>query len=375
MLFAFFPTRDSPVFCNLASPSGARAPNLSVGSVATLKKPFGLALALASFVIARRMIPRDSFAGKVVVITGGSRGLGLALARRLAQENAKLAILARDVQELARAKNDLDQYGSTVTTWICDVKNESAVRSTIEQVATRLGGIDALINNAGEIVVGPLDAMDREDFKNALDIHFWAPFNVTFASLAYLSKSPFARIVNIASFGGKVAVPHLAPYCVSKFALVGLSDALRAEFAAKNISITTVTPGLMRTGSHKNAFFKGQHRKEFAWFSLGAGNPLVSMDADRAAGQILEAARRKQPELTITVAARLAELAQTLLPNVMADLMKLTARLLPQMPIQFGNKTYTGWESESPVSPSLLTRIADRSTGLYNGLRQFRPRR
>jgi NAD(P)-dependent dehydrogenase (short-subunit alcohol dehydrogenase family) len=339
------------------------------------RKPFGLALALSSLVIARRVVPRDSFAGKVVVITGGSRGLGLALARRLAHEKAKLAILARDHQELLRAKADLDQYSPTVTTWICDVKDESAVRSTVEQIATVLGGIDALINNAGEIVVGPLDAMERKDFKDALDIHFWGPFNVTFASLAHLSKSRFARIVNIASFGGKVAVPHLAPYCVSKFALVGLSDALRAELSSKNISITTVTPGLLRTGSHKNAFFKGQHRKEFAWFSLGAGNPLVSMDADRAAGQILDAARRRQPELTITLAARLAAIAQALLPNVMADLMKLTARLLPGMPIQPDNKTYIGWESESILSPSLLTRIADRATEFYNGLRKFPSRR
>jgi NAD(P)-dependent dehydrogenase (short-subunit alcohol dehydrogenase family) len=338
------------------------------------KKPLGLALALSSLVIARMMVPRDSFAGKVVVITGGSRGLGLALARRLAQENAKLAILARDQQELLRAKTDLDRYASTVTTWICDVKNESAVRSTIEHIATVLGGIDVLINNAGEIVVGPLDAMEPKDFKDALDIHFWAPFNVMSASLAYLSKSRFARIVNIASFGGKVAVPHLAPYCVSKFALVGLSDALRAELSSRNISVTTVTPGLLRTGSHKNAFFKGQHRKEFAWFSLGAGNPLVSMDADRAAAQILAAARRKQPEVTITLAARLAVLAQALFPNVMADLMKLTARLLPQMPMKPDNKTYTGWESESTLSPSLFTRIADQATEVYNGLRQSPPR-
>jgi NAD(P)-dependent dehydrogenase (short-subunit alcohol dehydrogenase family) len=340
-----------------------------------VKKPFGLALALTSFAIARMMVPRDSFAGKVVVITGGSRGLGLALARRLAQENAQLAILARDQQELVRAKADLDKYASSVTTWICDVKNESAVRSTIEQIANFLGGIDALINNAGEIVVGPLDAMNREDFKDALDIHFWAPFSVTFASVPYLSKSRFARIVNIASFGGKVAVPHLAPYCVSKFALVGLSDALRAELSSRNISITTVMPGLLRTGSHKNAFFKGQHRKEFAWFSLGAGNPLISMDADRAAGQILDAARRRQPELTITLAARLAAIVQALLPNFTAELMKLAARLLPRMPIHSAKKTYTGWESESTLSPSLLTRIADRATELYNGLRQFPPRR
>ncbi len=187
----------------------------------------------------------------------------------------------------------------------------------------------------------------------------------------YLSclKSRFARIVNIASFGGKVAVPHLAPYCVSKFALVGLSDALRAELSSKNISVTTVSPGLLRTGSHKNAFFKGQHRKEFAWFSLGASNPLVSMDADRAAYQILDAVRKRRPELTITFAARLAAISQALLPNVTANLIKLTARFLPRMPVRSKNKTYTGWESGSSFSPSLLTRIADRATELYNGLR------
>src|ERR1700733_9164453 len=117
-------------------------------------KKLGLALAVAWFVLARMMTPRDSFAGKVVIITGGSRGLGLALARRLAHEHAKLAILARDQQELLRAKTDLEQYASSVTTWVCDVKDESAVRSTIDQIASDLGGIDAVINNAGEIVVG-----------------------------------------------------------------------------------------------------------------------------------------------------------------------------------------------------------------------------
>jgi NAD(P)-dependent dehydrogenase (short-subunit alcohol dehydrogenase family) len=111
----------------------------------SLNKPFGLALALSSFVVARMMVRRDSFAGKVVVITGGSRGLGLALARRLARENAKLAILARDQQELLRAKIDLDKYASTVSTWVCDVRNESDVRSTIEEIATVLGGIDLLM--------------------------------------------------------------------------------------------------------------------------------------------------------------------------------------------------------------------------------------
>jgi NAD(P)-dependent dehydrogenase (short-subunit alcohol dehydrogenase family) len=159
----------------------------------SLKKSFGLALALSSFVVARMMVRRDSFAGKVVVITGGSRGLGLALAKRLAPENAKLAILARDQGELLRAKIDLDRYASTVTTWVCDVKNESDVRSTIAEIATVLGGIDLLINNAGEIVVGPLDAMEREDFKDASDFEFICSCECLLESSKRQSKRLLAR--------------------------------------------------------------------------------------------------------------------------------------------------------------------------------------
>jgi len=325
--------------------------------------------------LSRLLLSRDSFAGKVVVITGGSRGLGLALARKLAGEKAKLAIISRDQQELIRAKSDLVKFGCTVRTWVCDIKSESAVRSTIEEIATLFGGIDVVINNAGEIVVGPLEALNEHDFQDAMDIHFWAPWHVTFASLPYLFKSRFARVVNIASFGGKVAVPHLAAYCASKFALVGLSDALRAELSAKNVFVTTVSPGLLRTGSHKNAFFKGQHRKEFTWFSMGAGNPLVSMGADRAAGQILEAVRRKRPELTITLAAKLLVIAQALLPGVTADLIGVVARFLPRMSVTAEDKLYTGWESESSLSPSLLTSMADRATTAFNGFKRSPPAR
>jgi NAD(P)-dependent dehydrogenase (short-subunit alcohol dehydrogenase family) len=187
-----------------------------------------VAATVAASLLYRQLAPRDSFAHKVIVITGGSRGPGLGLARRLAREQARLAILARDEQELARAKSDLLKDCPVVTTWQCDIKDELAVQSTIQNIAKHFGRIDILINNAGEIVGGRLDAMTREDFRNGLDIHFWAPLSVTFAALPHLRKRCAARIVNITSFGGKLAVPHLAAYCVSKFALTGFSDALRA---------------------------------------------------------------------------------------------------------------------------------------------------
>jgi NAD(P)-dependent dehydrogenase (short-subunit alcohol dehydrogenase family) len=115
-----------------------------------------VAATVAASLLYRQLAPRDSFAHKVIVITGGSRGPGLGLARRLAREQARLAILARDEQELARAKSDLLKDCPVVTTWQCDIKDELAVQSTIQNIAKHFGRIDILINNAGEILAARL---------------------------------------------------------------------------------------------------------------------------------------------------------------------------------------------------------------------------
>ena len=137
------------------------------------------------------------------------------------------------------------------------------------------------------------------------------------------------RVVNISSIGGRIAVPHLIPYSASKFALVGLSDGLRVELARDNIRVTTVCPGLMRTGSPVNAMFKGQRPQEYAWFAISDSLPLASIDARRAAQQIIEACRSGDAELVITVQAKLAILARTLAPELFSDVMVLLNRLLP----------------------------------------------
>src|SRR5204863_2590958 len=111
------------------------------------------------------------------------------------------------------------------------------------------------------------------------------------------------RIVNISSIGGKVSVPHLLPYSASKFALVGLSEGLRAELAKDGIVVTTVCPGLMRTGSPRNAQFKGQHRAEYAWFTLSDSMPFFSQSAERAARQILSACRHGEAEVVLSLPA------------------------------------------------------------------------
>jgi short-subunit dehydrogenase len=309
---------------------------------------------------------RYSLRNKVVVISGGSRGLGLAMAREFARHGAYLALLARDKEELERAANDLRHFSARVSTWPCDVKEPHEVEQTISAIAEKHARIDVLVNNAGIMLVAPLDAMVKGDFEEAMQIHFWAPYHLTMAALPYLRRNGESRIVNISSIGGRVAVPHMAPYCASKFALAGFSDALRAEVARQGIRVTTVSPGLMRTGSHVNATFKGDYEKEFTWFAVGAGMPFLSMNAERAARQIVAAARRGQPALTITIPARCLIFAQAIMPNLLARILQLVNLLLPANEVGRGLVRQKGYDSQSAWAPSLLTILADQAAPLYN---------
>jgi short-subunit dehydrogenase len=307
-----------------------------------------------------RQFSNYSFENKSVLITGGSRGLGLVLARQFAKEKSRLAITARDEGELERAQFDLQKRGATVLTVPCDVTSESQVAEMIDRVQSHYGGIDVLINNAGQIQTGPFDVMTREDFEKAINVHFWGPLNTILAVLPSMRERGDGRIVNISSIGGKVSVPHLLPYCASKFALVGLSEGLRAALLKDGIYVTTVCPGLMRTGSPRNADFKGQHRKEYAWFSISDALPLTSVSAELAAKQIVEACRRRKAGLVISLPAQLAVFFNSNLPGLTAELLAIANKVLPE-PGGIGKRTAKGKESYSNWSPSWLTSLNEEA--------------
>src|SRR5216110_1031021 len=308
-----------------------------------------------------------SLRDKVAVITGGSRGLGLVLARHICAQGGSVAIIARDPEELERAKVDLGRRSGAPNAFgvKCDLLDASQIESAVQEIIDRFGKIDILINNAGIIEVGPLENMTREDFERAMRLHFWAAYELISRIIPEMRIWGGGRIVNISSIGGKVAVPHLAPYSASKFALTGFSDAIRAELARDNIHVTTVAPGMMRTGSHVNAKFKGKHDKEFAWFAASAGAPLLSMNANRAARKILAACRRGQPSLTLTFAARAAILGNALFPNLTGYAMKFANRLLPGAGGEEGNKSRAGSQLRR-LTPERLTKLADRATEKNN---------
>ncbi len=318
----------------------------------------------------RRGRPFD-FDGASVVITGGSRGLGLNMARQLAEEGARLTILARDKDELARAKRDIQAHarGAQVLTVVCDVAEQRQVQDAIEAAVRQYGRLDVLINNAGQIIVGPVENMAVADYERMMAVNLRGPLYGMYAALPHMKRQGGGRIVNIASVGGKVAIPHLVPYCASKFALVGLSDGMRAELARHNIRITTVCPGELRTGAHLNSLFKGQQGKEFEFLAFSESSPASSMDAGRAARQIVDACRHGDPALTISVQARAMAISNALFPSVTAAVSATTARFLPRPDPDGGNRAKLGWDSFTKLAPSLLTFLEDKAAVDNNGLK------
>ncbi|HYV12774.1 MAG TPA: SDR family oxidoreductase [Pyrinomonadaceae bacterium] len=297
---------------------------------------------------------------KTVLITGGSRGLGLVMAREFAREGARVVICARDEQELDQARLDLEKFGTEVMTARCDVTNRHDVMAMVANVYTQLGSIDVLVNNAGVIQVGPLEVMTHEDFELAMQAHFWGPLNTIMAVLPSMREKRAGRIVNISSIGGKVSVPHLIPYSASKFALTGLSKGLRAELMKDGIKVTTVCPGLMRTGSPRNADFKGKHQYEYAWFSISDALPLLTVSAENAARQIVGACKRGQAELVISVPAKIAVLFDALFPEAMSQMLALANGLLPKAG-GVGTERMKGRDSTSSWSPSWLTTLNEEA--------------
>jgi NAD(P)-dependent dehydrogenase (short-subunit alcohol dehydrogenase family) len=269
--------------------------------------------------------------GRSALVTGASRGLGLLLACELARQGCdRVAICARNELELARARPLVEEAGAAVLALPCDVADAAAVARMVAEVTDRFGGVDVLLNNAGIIEVGPARTMLLNDYRQAMDVMFWGTVHCTEAVLPLMRQRGEGRIVNITSIGGKLAVPHLLPYACAKFASVAYSEGLRAELASEGIRITTVVPGLMRTGSFLHARFKGvAPGAEYAMFSVLANAPLTSMDAERAARRIVLAARRGESELILTLPANLAARGHGLFPGTTGDLLGIIARFLP----------------------------------------------
>jgi NAD(P)-dependent dehydrogenase (short-subunit alcohol dehydrogenase family) len=292
---------------------------------------------------------RADLNGQVALITGGSRGLGLALAHELGAHGCKLAICARDRAELDRAAAELRDAGFIVFAEVCDVSDNDAVTSFVGNVERHYGRIDLLITNAGEIQIGPVQELSTADFERTMNIDFFGSLYPIMAALPAMRARKAGRIVLISSIGGRIATPHLLTYSAAKFATIGLGEGLAAELAREGITVTTVVPGLMRTGSHIQARFTGgeeQREADFAWFATGASAP-ISPPADKAARIIVDAIRRGKHEVTFPWPFALVSRLHGIAPGATIRLMQIAEALLPDRPPSPGEAATT--ERGAPI--------------------------
>ena len=326
------------------------------------------ALGVGLFALAKTVyneITKYELRGKVVLITGGSRGLGLAMARVLAGKGAKIVICARTEDQLEDAKMDLLDRGAEVLAVEADVSIQSDVTRVIQRTLNRFGQLDVVINNAGIMMVGAEDVMEVEEYKKVMDSNLWSALYTIKAALPQFLTQGEGRIVNICSIGGKIAVPHMLPYSVSKFAMVGLSEGIGAELKNDNIHVTTVIPNLMRTGSPRNVTIKGDHEAEYAWFKVSDSSPLLSQNADNAAKDIIEALEQGENEVILTQTGKVAIALQGLMPGAVNSVMQLANRFLPKSD---NTETKIGFESESESSNGMVSSLTDEASIKYNEL-------
>lgn len=297
------------------------------GRRSSSRLPYYFALAGASlWALPKR---RASYAGLSAVITGGSRGLGFAMARALLEDGASVTLLARDAEELDRACAQLNEHSDRVFSVVCDVTQFEALETALAEARARFGKVDFFVHNAGSVTVGPFASMTDEDFSAQMRIHFDAAVQGLRAIHPYLRMQDGGRILMVSSIGGRVPIPHMAPYCASKFALGGFAQAVRPELLRDGISLTVAYPGLMRTGSPKQAVFKGDHEREFAWFATGDSIPGLSMSAASAARKMLDAALEGRAEIVVGLPAKLADTFYHSFPELFASLSAVATRFLP----------------------------------------------
>jgi NAD(P)-dependent dehydrogenase (short-subunit alcohol dehydrogenase family) len=281
---------------------------------------------------ARRALRRRTpfvWRGRVVLVVGASRGLGLGIARELVGRGAAVVVAARDAERLGEVAAELRAAGGDALAVEADIGDPRQARTLVDRAVEWKGRLDALVNVAGVIQVASVDDLSIADFEEAIDVMALGPIACTLAALPALRRSDAGRIATITSIGGKVPVPRLLPYAVAKHAAVGFSESLRAELGPGPLKVTTVVPGFMRTGSHVHARFKGPKARQYRWFATFSQLPGVSMAAEDAVRAIVAGIARGDAVVSTTWWAPVAARVHGLLPGLGSRTAALVSPLLP----------------------------------------------
>jgi short-subunit dehydrogenase len=275
----------------------------------------------------KNFFKKNYYANKIALVTGGSKGLGFILAKQLLQNQCKVYICARDEAELAEARSELNS--PDLYTVVCDVSSRDAVDQMMKEILDTHGQIDFIFNNAGIITVGPMESFTEQRYKDCMDVMYWGIVNTTLSATPHMKERKSGHIINITSVGGLISVPHLLPYSAAKFAAVGFSEGCAAELRKDNVFVTTIVPGLMRTGSYVNALFPKDKKAEFKLFSFMSSLPLITLNPEKAARRILAATEKKRVLKILGLQTHAAVEFHHFFPGTTVKLFGLATSLLP----------------------------------------------
>jgi len=259
--------------------------------------------------------------GKVMVITGGSSGLGLGLAKYYAKQNAKLALIARNEQKLADAKRTVQKEspGVEVEIYAVDISNAESTKKAIAFIVQKYGHIDVLINSAGILIEGYFENMMLEDFEKVMNINYLSLVNITRITLPHLKQSK-GRIVNIASMASFFGTFGYTSYCASKFAVLGFSEALRCELKPLGLRVHVVCP-LDFEGPIVDGIEDGR-TPENIQLVITAG----TLKVDQVVKETVRGLNKKQFIIIIGSASNGAVLMKVFMPNVVQMFLDMTIK-------------------------------------------------
>lgn len=252
--------------------------------------------------------------GGVAVITGAASGIGAALAINLAARGMNLAIADRNAEGLAATAEAARAHRVTVSEHVLDVRDTEALTALPEAVLALHGRVTLLVNNAGVALMGTFDQVSMDDFAWVMDINFWAPVRLTRAFLYALHREETAHIVNISSIFGIIGVPGNVPYCASKFAVRGFSEALRHELVGSPITLTVVHPGGIKTAIADSARLSQGIDPAEARAATAEFNKLLKTSPQDAAEQIVQSVLKRRGRLLIGGDARMVDRFQRIFP-------------------------------------------------------------
>jgi short-subunit dehydrogenase len=228
---------------------------------------------------------------RVVLITGASGGIGLAMARRFAAGGARVVLAARSGDALEKTAEDLRRQGHEALAVRADVTSRADVDRMVDEACRRFGRIDILVNNAGQAAAGTIADVNADHFRQIIDLNVFGPLYTMQATIPKMREGGGGLIINVSSMVSKMHIPGLGTYAATKAALNMLSDTARAELEADNIRVITVFPRMTATAFGKNSLGNREMRSR-----QRSGGPMTVDSAEFVAEKIVEAAQKEPAE-------------------------------------------------------------------------------